>query len=101
MVIARDVHCTEAALIHCALSGRLLDNPPAPRMGSGEPVHEPREGTVYSRRGDQMPMIGHQTVRKHRHVTAVDCLKENAFERGVVVGAFEQWNFLRGSIHEM
>ena len=48
-----------------------------------------------------MPMIGHQTVRKHRHVTAVDCLKENAFERGVVVGAFEQWNFLRGSIHEM
>ena len=69
MLLRLDHEGFEPALIEVSCSDRLPMGMPPLCMGEGEPVHEPGEIAVPSRPDDEMPVIGHNTVRQqsHRH----------------------------------
>ena len=58
-------------------------------MGQRRPLGELREIAICLRPQQQVPMIGHQTMRKNPHVVAITGFSQDALEGGVVLVAFK------------
>jgi len=75
----------EAALIQMAAADVLVMGVPALRVGQRQPVHEIGEFAIAFGPKDEVPVVGHQAVRKESHAGHVPLRLGKDLKEGFVV----------------
>ena len=83
------------------LSYRLLRHMPTSGVCIREPAHECRKVAILSRIQDQMPVVGHQAVRKEAHTKLVDCFFKDAFKKLIILFGIEYLCSRIGAVYDV
>lgn len=84
MVVFLNGERFESPLVKVPRSRRSVMRVPALSVSQGQPAHEPRQIPVLARPQHQMPVIGHQAVRKHPHVASLASFPQHILKRRII-----------------